>query len=345
MSQAPLKPQPPGWTETSNPSTLPARPLVSVLVLAYNHAPYLGEALRGILSQDVREPIEVVIGVDHSTDETLAIALDHQATHPGWIRVLVPDARVGMNENFKRVYQSARGDFVAVCEGDDVWTEGRKLQTQIEVLRAHPDVSLVFHDVSVINARGERIAESKIRDYWGLAHRRSYEPPDLATGAAIPTLSIVFRRVPVVFDGIMRVVNVDTFLFAILGQHGSARQVDGLMGEYRLHGGGTWSAKSKEEKMASTVRTFTELSRELRADLRPYSTVTLGRASLGYATHLLRQWRLVPASRYVWTYVRGFFAIAVTPLSHRTKCQMLAEYLAIFTTTARRALLPSRSKE
>lgn len=110
-------------------------PTVSVLVLAYNHASYLERTLQSIVAQDLDEPIEIIIGEDASTDETLDIAMAFAARNPNVVRVLPASENLGMHRNHERVVRAARGEFVAYCEGDDYWTSPSKLRHQLAVLR------------------------------------------------------------------------------------------------------------------------------------------------------------------------------------------------------------------
>jgi glycosyltransferase involved in cell wall biosynthesis len=135
-----------GWIEISDASRLPARPVVSVVMLAYNHGPYLAEAIEGVLAQSVDVPVELVIAEDCSRDETRDIALRYQRKHPKVIRVVTSDTNVGMYENFKRSFTASRGEFVALCEGDDYWNNPDKLSLQLARINSAPRAVLVHTD-------------------------------------------------------------------------------------------------------------------------------------------------------------------------------------------------------
>jgi glycosyltransferase involved in cell wall biosynthesis len=142
--------------EISSPSCLASRPVVSVLMLAYNHSSYLAEAIEGVLQQRTSFPIELLIGEDHSPDSTREIATRFQCEHPNLIRIITSDQNVGMHANFRRIFEASRGEFVACCEGDDYWTSATKLERQVEVLRARPDVTAVYTDFAVSDFGGGR---------------------------------------------------------------------------------------------------------------------------------------------------------------------------------------------
>jgi len=150
--------------EVSDPSRLPDRPLVSVLMITYNHAEYLAEAIEGVVSQQCDFPFELVIGEDASTDETRKIALDYQRRYPEIVRVIHSASNVGMNANGHRVFMSARGEYVAYCEGDDYWCSPFKLARQVALIRDRPDVGIVHTDW----VRARRVVEG-----WKVGWNRS----------------------------------------------------------------------------------------------------------------------------------------------------------------------------
>ena len=138
-----------GTTETievSDQNQLVANPLVSVLMITYNHADYLAEAIEGVVSQRCEFPFELIIGEDASKDDTLKVALDYQRRYPEIIRVLHSATNVGMIANVNRVYARARGEFTSVCEGDDFWCARDKLARQAEILKKDTLVGIVHAD-------------------------------------------------------------------------------------------------------------------------------------------------------------------------------------------------------
>ena len=134
------------WVERSDPVVRDIQPLVSVLMIVYNHEPYLAEAIEGIVEQQCDFPFELIIGEDASTDASLQIALEYQRRHPGVIRVLHGGSNIGMNANSRRVRAAARGQFLAWCEGDDYWSDANKLAAQASILLDRADVGAVHTD-------------------------------------------------------------------------------------------------------------------------------------------------------------------------------------------------------
>jgi glycosyltransferase involved in cell wall biosynthesis len=144
MTQQPLSAQ--DEIEVSSPDCIGVQPLVSVLMITYNHAPYLAEAIEGVLSQACDFPVELIIGEDASSDDTRRIALEYQQRHPQAIRVVHSPRNVGMIANSRRIFARARGEFVAYCEGDDYWCSARKLAMQVQLLRDNPAAAVAHSD-------------------------------------------------------------------------------------------------------------------------------------------------------------------------------------------------------
>lgn len=140
--------------ETSNPHRLVERPRVSVLMITYNHADYLAEAIEGVVRQTCSFPFELIIGEDASKDETLQVAIEYQKRYPEIVRVIHSPANVGMNANSLRIFEQARGEYVAYCEGDDFWCARDKLALQVALMEQDARIGIVHTDWT--HARLER---------------------------------------------------------------------------------------------------------------------------------------------------------------------------------------------
>jgi glycosyltransferase involved in cell wall biosynthesis len=135
-------------------------PLVSVRMTTYNHAPYIAQAIEGVLKQQTNFPFELVIGEDCSTDGTREIVFEYQEKYPDVIRVITSESNVGMKRNGLRVMKACRGKYFAFCEGDDYWHHPYKLQMQIDYMESHPECGLVYSDYDVYHVdSAKRIPE------------------------------------------------------------------------------------------------------------------------------------------------------------------------------------------
>src|SRR5690606_8962533 len=130
-------------------------PVLSIVCLAYNHAGFIRDTLEGFLLQETDFPFEVIVHDDASTDDTAAIIRDYAARFPGVIRpVYQRENQYRLGVPFStRLFASARGQYIAYCEGDDYWTDPRKLQIQVDFLEQHPDYVITYHDAFMFNSQ------------------------------------------------------------------------------------------------------------------------------------------------------------------------------------------------
>ena len=131
--------------ETSDSERLCKKPVVSVHMITYNHEPYIRQAIEGVMMQKTDFEFELVIGEDASTDKTREICFEYQKRYPDKIRVLWWHENVSRyGGNARRVTAHCRGEFIAICEGDDYWIDPFKLQKQVDVMRNYPNVGFCF---------------------------------------------------------------------------------------------------------------------------------------------------------------------------------------------------------
>ena len=122
---------------------------VSVVCTAYNHEPYLRQTLESFVTQRTSFPFEVLVSDDVSTDGTVAIIREYAERYPDIVRPFYLKENL-YSQNISLydtvLYPHARGEYIAICEGDDCWTDPEKLQLQVDFLDAHPDYSACVHN-------------------------------------------------------------------------------------------------------------------------------------------------------------------------------------------------------
>lgn len=131
--------------ETSDPEKLCKHPVVSVQMITYNHEPYIRQAIEGVMMQKTDFEFELIIGEDCSQDKTREICFEYQKKYPDKIRVLWWHENVRkFGGNSRRCRARCRGEFIALCEGDDYWIDPLKLQKQVDIMRKYPNVGFCF---------------------------------------------------------------------------------------------------------------------------------------------------------------------------------------------------------
>ena len=163
-----------------------APPKVSVCMISYQHAAYIRQAVESILSQDVDFPIELVIGDDCSRDDTGAICDEFAARDPR-VRLLPRQRNLGVMPNFSRTLLACRGEYIAICEGDDYWTDPLKLSKQAAFLDSHHDHAGTTHQAQIIiDDRPARLFKENVP--------ATLTTTDLVGGRLFHTASVMFRR-------------------------------------------------------------------------------------------------------------------------------------------------------
>lgn len=128
--------------------------LVSVLMITYNHEPYISEAIEGVLSQNTNFTFELLIGEDNSSDNTACIIREFEIKNPGKIHVYYNSENIGMMNNFSQLILNSSGKYIALCEGDDYWIDYLKLQKQVDFLENNQAYALV-HTCKAVRKENE----------------------------------------------------------------------------------------------------------------------------------------------------------------------------------------------
>lgn len=244
--------------EVSDPDRLVRNPLVSVVMITYNHEHFIQQAIEGVVGQQTEFGVELIIGEDCSPDNTRQIALEYQRKYPEKIRVLISEKNIGAHENFLSVYAAARGQYIALCEGDDYWVSKNKLQKQVEVFETNEDVSLCFHDqVAFNNSNGTQVKFLTRPD-----NRNRYSLEDLVLRNFIPNASSMHKKLDL--NGYRKLLSGcnlgDWFLHVLSAERGHVQYVEGLLSAYRVHDDGCWSSLTSIKRYSFTIRAYQNIN-------------------------------------------------------------------------------------
>lgn len=168
------------------------KPVVSIVSLTYNHAPYIRECLDGFLMQKTDFPFEVIIHDDASTDGTSDIIREYAAKYPDIIKPIIQtENQYSKHRNFFKiltdVINHGQGEYVALCEGDDYWTDENKLQKQFDVLESNRNAGLCYTGVKCLKD-GAFSDNKTYTKYFKTFNQLLFD------GNCIPTLTTVFRK-------------------------------------------------------------------------------------------------------------------------------------------------------
>jgi len=218
--------------------------MVSVNMLTYNHEKYIAQAIEGVMMQVTTFPFELIIGEDCSTDNTRKICKEYQVKYPDKIHLLLPEKNLGMQANSIVTLNACTGKYIAICEGDDYWTDPLKLQKQVDFLETNKDFSICFHPVKISKDN------ELIDDYITSEVPETTDIMDLTNCNYIHTPSVVFRKNNKVLDE-FKTINApigDYVLHMLNAKYGKIKKHSDCMGVYRVHDGGIHSLKTQDQK-------------------------------------------------------------------------------------------------
>lgn len=233
-------------------------PKASVLMITFNHAKFIAQALESALDQVTSFDYEIVIGDDCSTDGTREIVQRYRNQYPTRIKLRLHAKNLGGygKNNFIDAFFQCRGEYIALLEGDDYWLSPHKLQKQIEFLDCHPDFSVCFHPSLCVNDDGTPLAHFTDSAIVGAVPQKEfYTLEDLLQGDFMPTQSVVLRA------GLVRVYpqwffvprRSDWLIFVLHAEQGYIGRIDEVMGAYRIHAEGIWTSMDAVEQVKDSI--------------------------------------------------------------------------------------------
>lgn len=215
-------------------------PKVSVVTITYGHENYITQTMEGVLMQDYPGQIEFIIANDHSPDSTDCVIKDYLAMNkiPSnfTIKYTQHEINKGMMPNFIWALEQASGKYIALCEGDDYWTDHLKLKKQVSFLLKNIEVVLCFHAAKrYIEITGDISVNIPLetRQYTGEEFLRTW---------LVATASVLFIRD--CFDAEIKdrllypnYIFGDIILFLSVAQKGQTYCLNEVMSVYRVHEG------------------------------------------------------------------------------------------------------------
>lgn len=219
-------------------------PLVSIACITYNHEPYIRQCLDGFVMQRTDFQFEIVIHDDASTDNTKKIIQEYCLKYPGLFHPIFQDVnryKEGKGILAPFVFPECRGKYIALCEGDDYWTDPLKLQKQVEALENNPKLIMTSHCYDVFLQK-QNILQKPIED-----QDFNYSLNDLINGIwPAQTLTVLFRR-----DALENIPSIcgDVALFYFLLKQGEGLRLKDNMATYRIHDTGGWGGKARAHRI------------------------------------------------------------------------------------------------
>ncbi len=214
------------------------KPLVSIICIAYNQEKFLRQTLDGFMMQKTSFDFEILIHDDCSNDNTPEIIREYSKKYPQIFKPTFESTNKfskGDYSFFSKMFTEANGDYIALCEGDDYWTDPNKLQVQVDFMNNNLDYSICFHPVSVV------FEDKKNEPYIfpEQSDKKYFTLKKLLEKNFIQTNSVMYRKINYKnfkLDGLP----LDWYIHLFHAQFGKIGFINKVMSVYRRHPGGVW---------------------------------------------------------------------------------------------------------
>ncbi len=229
------------------------KPLLSIILRTYNNQTFILEALEGIFKQQVDFDLELIYSDDCSQDNSFEIVEGAITGSVKFINVHIKKQpkNLGVTGSLLYTLNKAQGDYIALCDGDDYWSDPEKSQIQVDFLEANPDYEVCFTNVSTIEENGKVIKSKLIHD----GRRTIYEMQHLPAWA--PVSARVFRNRD--FSFISRTVpEEDTYMLLYQSKFGKIKFIDIVAGAYRYQSKSIYSSLAISSKKDAALKTHME---------------------------------------------------------------------------------------
>jgi glycosyltransferase involved in cell wall biosynthesis len=218
--------------------------MLTIILLTYNHAPSIASALDSVLEQQTIYPYQIWLCDDCSTDGTLEICQDYARRYPDTIRLFPQPVNTFSNPerefHLVTALKNVRSRYFCALEGDDAWSDPKKIQLSLDTLEANPDYVVFAHD-TLVNDLACGTKKSLIHE---VLHLQLCNPITFETAPLFHTSARIYRNIIPFTD---KTNYSDIFVFYSFLDRGSLYYMDRIMSVYNSTGKGMWSRLSKSE--------------------------------------------------------------------------------------------------
>ncbi|SCM83628.1 hypothetical protein KL86SPO_70486 [uncultured Sporomusa sp.] len=244
-------------------------PLVSVITIAYAHEKFITQALEGVIAQKTDFKFELIIGDDHSPDGTALIIQKYVEAYPDIVQAVLRENNIGAIPNLVDLISRSKGKYIAICDGDDYWTDPLKLQKQVDFLESHSEYSVCCHPVRQFYEDGSQPDQilHPLELAGQEARQRGYLTiHDLIKLNTIASLSTMYRwQISKKLPEWMKKYKVGDYPMLLFhADKGNIGVLPDVMGAYRKHSGGSWwNHNSTEEQILAYLSLLNDINKQL----------------------------------------------------------------------------------
>lgn len=226
---------------------------LTVVTTTYNQEKFIGEAIEGMIMQKTNFPFKIVISNDCSTDKTLKILEEYRKRYPKKIEIINNKKNLGAMTNFVSTLDKIKDtEYVALCDGDDFWTDENKLQKQVDFLDNNKDFNICFHKAKLFYENKEKKDEIIPQAAMEIS-----TIDDLVKENYIVANSVVYRwkfnnkNLKDIFPE--NIVPGDYYIHLLHAEDGKIKMIDEVMSAYRRHESGMWWSNAAANKEKFTL--------------------------------------------------------------------------------------------
>lgn len=230
---------------------------LSIILISYNHASYIREAIESILKQKFNSKIQLIVADDKSTDRTLDIIREYDGIDNRFsFEYLSQEKNIGITKNYQRAFHACTGDYIAILEGDDIWANDEKLRKQIIALENNKNCVFCSSNYYLFNEKigiqGTRTPDRKEGSMY-------YDVPFIIKDNLPGNFSAIVYRKNVIEQLPQEIFNFKSYDWVInifSGLLGGFIYLHEPLSFYRIHEKGAWSSLSSKQKKEEQMRTI-----------------------------------------------------------------------------------------
>ena len=281
--------------------------LVSICCITYNQVKYVNQAIDGFLKQKTNFDFEIIIGDDDSDDGTQEICLKYSKKHPNKIKyysrnredvIYINNIPSGRYNKTKTISQCT-GKYIAICEGDDYWTDPYKLQKQVDFLEKNPEYIMIGSKVNVLK-------ENEIKESDQPNESREIFVEDLFQYNPFASLTILFRNINIKYpDFYNKHFAGDMMLYFLLSERGKLYYKNEILGVYRDHSEGVTKKTSSKFKGISRIKMFNDIDNYFNTKFSDELAVPSSKIALSIIKNHYKKLRLNEFLFLTKTYFKG----------------------------------------
>jgi len=222
---------------------------ISILLVTYNHASHVRQALDALFGQVFEGAIELIVADDASSDNTVAIIKEYEAKQARFgFKYLDNTKNLGITKNYQRGFAACTGEYVAVLEGDDYWVSPFKLRRQMDFLDAHWESDLCSVNYFVYEEnRSHFYPRAPVGNSYRLIGARDLIADNLVGNFS--TCMYRNRALASLPKELFDICSYDWIVNICVARGSLIGFLEEPMSVYRLHSGGVWSQTPHVEKL------------------------------------------------------------------------------------------------